>query len=687
MVAMSVRETINVLGDIRAEADKAMLDRAFFESADYRTLLESAKTPVVVGRRGTGKSAAVYRLEKHFSQLEKTKVLAIRPDEDQIIGIRPLLALFGDKFNHIKRGALLSWKYAIYMAALDALAPHYKLKKLDEFSFLDQHLNRWNRLPGSFSMRYRQLLRNCLERHESPEERVASMAHELELNHIEESLDNVLTATKTQLLVLLDRMDEGYEPDNVGIAFVDGVTQAMIDVNDHRENMRAFVFLRDNIFRAVAAHDPDYSRNIEGQVLRLHWDEHQLFTLVSARVRIAFGLQEEKSIKVWNSVTAKNLVGREGFRKCLQFTLYRPRDIVSLLNKAFYNARRQGRDTLVDEDIESTAKEISSGRLDDLTKEYTAIFPSLPTIVARFAGQSPEMTFDGAIELLKGIRDQAAASAIVQQDLEILRDPSDIVRNLYSVGFLGILDPSHGNYVFCHDGAAPTKDFHGSTKLLVHPCYWIALNLTRDVLDPREAEVIYDEYDIQVASVTPEQRAKRLGKLIAEFEEISPGRDHASQFEHWCLEAVKVVFAGALTNIELHPNKNAKQRRDIVATNLGRSLAWKRIMEDYKSRQVIFEVKNFTEIGASEYRQLLSYSGDMYGKLAFVITRDEDENLRKGGDLDWTKEMYGKHGVLIVKITGKWLSKLLSKLRSPQKHDVVDKTLNGLLDRYLRQYL
>ncbi|HAZ13447.1 MAG TPA: mdtC domain protein [Bdellovibrionales bacterium] len=49
--------------------------------------------------------------------------------------------------------------------------------------------------------------------------------------------------------------------------------------------------------------------------------------------------------------------------------------------------------------------------------------------------------------------------------------------------------------------------------------------------------------------------------------------------------------------------------------------------------------------------------------------------------------MYKSHDVLIIKLTAKFLCNLLSKLRSPQKHDAPDKALNALLDLYLRTYV
>jgi hypothetical protein len=55
------------------------------------------------------------------------------------------------------------------------------------------------------------------------------------------------------------------------------------------------------------------------------------------------------------------------------------------------------------------------------------------------------------------------------------------------------------------------------------------------------------------------------------------------------------------TDIKPHPNGNAVQRRDIIGTNGGKSDFWKRVLEDYKTRQVVFDAKNFEELGPSEY--------------------------------------------------------------------------------------
>lgn len=84
----------NILGDIRAENDTKMLESAYYESSDYKALVESYDRPIVVGRRGTGKSALAFKLQRHWGAKPRTITLSIAPDEEQIIGLRETYLIF-----------------------------------------------------------------------------------------------------------------------------------------------------------------------------------------------------------------------------------------------------------------------------------------------------------------------------------------------------------------------------------------------------------------------------------------------------------------------------------------------------------------------------------------------------------------------------------------------------------------
>ncbi|WP_422410152.1 MULTISPECIES: P-loop ATPase, Sll1717 family [unclassified Endozoicomonas] len=677
----------NVLGDIRAEQDTKMLESAFWESSDYKALVESYDRPIVVGRRGTGKSAIAHKLSKHWEAKPRTSIIKIAPEEEQVIGLRDIFELFGDKYLHIKAGTKMAWRYAIYMEVITDITNHYKYSKNIDAAAIRDHISSWGSKRQSIATKVRRKLKSLLTEAATPQSRIADLSDSLELDLLEEVLSEALENSNVQYVIFADKLDEGYSPDNLGVAIVDGFVQTVIDIKSKLdEKVVAFAFVRDNIYRAISKLDPDFTRNIEGQALRLHWDEYNLFNLVCKRLRAAFNTDTEKSVRVWNEFAAKELKGMEGFRVALKRTLYRPRDILVLLNEAFLRANSKERKHIVLDDIEITAKTISSNRLSDLHKEYEYIFPSLDQFTSSFHGSSSEINLEQSIEIIDRPLSKDGLKRNKQQDIFLFENAKQVLQSLYSVGFLGMYNEQSASFVFCHDGKDPDRDFNSESRFLIHPCYWLALATTQSELKIDEAEDINDEYDIEVTSISKEHRNQRIEALLQEIEDIKEGKLGAYDFESWALKSLKVIFAGSICNIEIHPNKNGLQQRDIVGTNLGETKFWKRILDDYKTRQIIFEIKNYQELGSTEYRQINSYLANDYGKFAFIITRSFNNNLEKAKELNWTKELYTEHKKVVIKLSNKFIEKHLRKARNPQKHDAVDKELNALLDTYVRRY-
>jgi hypothetical protein len=692
--SMATVNRANTLGEQTAENDRARLVSNFVETPEYRSILETRDRCVVVGRRGTGKSAMVWKLENFWMQQKAAHVITVAPEDFQTIGFRSLFSPFASRYTLVRAAARLTWKYSFLVEMLVHLSKSFKTKDLvASHRIVVEHIKRWsaNSLPllSRASLRVGPLLKSSPD----VESLIGALPSTLELQELERSFREIVDASNLKFYILIDRLDEGFENDQTGAAIISGAIGAISEMNRQYEKVRPVLFMRDNVNRAIALHDPDYTRNIEGEVLRIHWDQFQLLNLVSRRLNSVFGLDLENDQKVWDRCTAdegsdRELHGRDGFRKCLQFTLYRPRDLLSLLNEAFYVAGRENRSTIVLKDIEQTARSISETRVEDLKKEYVSVFPSIGRAIACFSDGAPEMTCAAALEKIDHLSNTKAWANDVlgQQDYQILNSEG-VLRSLYGIGFVGTHDSASDTFAFCHDGRNPDKELQPSDRVLVHPCYWIGLNLTRNALTAEQAEQINDEYEIKVTSQTPVIRAARIGKIIANLGEIEEGTEGAEEFELWVENAVRTVFAGHLDNVERKPNGAATQRRDVVATNLCGTSSFNRIHSDYGSRQVIFEVKNYSDIGREEYRQMLSYLTDRYGSLGFVVTRDEDEDLHVGRELDWVREMHTGHKKLIVRLTGNFFQRLLGKLRSPEKHDVVDRSINSLLDKYERVYL
>jgi hypothetical protein len=685
----------SLLGEQTAENDLKLLLPNFIETPEYRSIIETKDSTVVVGRRGTGKSAMFAKLQNFWGSQKATQVILIAPEDYQTISFRSIFRSFENKYSHVRAVARLAWKYGLLMEMLSDLSKHFKSReRLTKYATVQNEVTHWQASSTDFFTRLSAKINPLVRAEKDSEVFIGNLHQALGLGEIEFAFSSLLEMSPTRFFILIDRLDEGYENDQAGAAIVSGAIAVASELNKNFDRVRPVIFQRDNILRAVQKFDPDYTRNIEGEVIPIHWDTYQLQNLVAKRLNSVFNLNLENAQRIWDRCTANEAMGRElqgidGFKKCLQFTLYRPRDILSLLNQAYFNSAREDRSTIVLHDVEKTAKTISSARLEDLKKEYSSIIPSLPVAVSMFEHGGPEMTHAETASLLDGMSERlrsSGSSPAAQQDYTILGSEG-VIRSLYSIGFLGTHDEHSNTFTFCHDGRQPDREFTSLDRVLVHPCYWIALNLSRNALSPDEAEQINDEYEIKVTSVSPQIRAQRIGALVTELGLIDEGREHADVFEEWVLKAVQTVFAGHLSNVERKANSNAVQRRDVIGTNLAKSNAWSRIEKDYGVRQVIFDAKNFKSVGRDEYRQMATYLTGPYGCLGFIVTRDDEEALRAGSELDWVREMYHTEKKLIVRLSYKFFQRLLGKLRNPEKHDTVDGALSSLLDMYERNYL
>ena len=679
----------NVLGDIRAEADKEMLDVAFLETTEYKALRDTDNYNFVVGRRGTGKSAIFIKLKEHWQFNKAIKLLTLSITEHDSITAQEYLKKFGSDYRMMRAASRVAWKHTILLEILYQLKNNYKINKFEERTSIDNYLNKYKAIHLSDIT---SKLCNNLEMYLAKCGQVPTIGDFVNFHKITD-LDKIIKILidflGIRVIFIMDGLDEGWYPDVTATAFLGGLSTAVSEISTIFKNtIYPVIFLRDNIARAIAHLDSDHSRNIEGSTLRLHWSDNSLLHLVAERLRHAFDFKNiENDIKVWNRFAQKGLSNREGFKSCLHHTLYRPRDVLTLLNQSYIYATKESRTAIVDEDIQAIANSISTNRLNDLHKEYGIVLPGIKEFTALFSGFSSESTIGETLNLLQSGIDTVTYQDPSERDFAIFSSPEQILYALYSVGFIGIHNNKENTYIFCHDGSTAKEINHDkSARTIIHPCYWEALGCARASNIDEVSVQIDDAYESSANKEIPELRTKRIGQIISELPSIKNGRDGAFEFEKWCHTAICVLFLGPLANVELKPNSDGISRRDIVATNQAEHGFWKRLLEDYRARQVIFEVKNYEEVSIDDFRQSLSYLSDHYGTIGFIITRTENERP-SDKELGYTKEYYSQHHKLIVTIPAISLAKYMSKVRSHRKKNYAEEKLSKRLDTYIRSYL
>lgn len=679
----------NLLGAARAEADTDMLQYAFVATHDFSALAETNDFNYVVGRRGAGKTALFTKLAEYFTLNKGLFLYEVTPEEHETLAFNACLSRSARNYREARAISRVIWKLQLLIEAGIGLKDHWKLKRSPSEKYLVEYCDRHGEILSARGIRRcTAILNRCFSITIDCNEIPGCIAETFELNRLQQAISSTLQALNKSAVFLFDNLDEGWTPTDISTAILGGLAVAVADLRDSQAEIYGILFVRDNIFRALAALDMDFSRHIEGNTLRLHWDEASLLHIVTERLRHRLSLQKvENDMKVWNRFAQRALNGRDGFKYCLQHTLYRPRDILVLLNQAFVLAARGERNMIIEDDIETAAKQISKDRLTDLKNEYAYVFPGLDFIIQAFKGRQAYSNYNEVVAYLDNIIEENPYTDQKASDLAVLGSGKALLHALYSVGFVGFEDTTNKTFVFCHDGAR--EDLSATLpnqRIAVHPCYWKSLDLELEEVNYAMLVDVHDDYNVPSIPDSRDIRLRMLGQLISELPQMATGHDYSSVFEEWVFRAVKILFAGKLHNPELKPNGEAIQRRDIVATNMADHGFWKRILDDYQTRQVIFEVKNYTDLKSEDFRQVLSYSGRDYGRFSIIVYRSPTDGLgmvEKG----WLKEMYYHNNRLLFLMPASILARCIRKLRNPERHDYTERILSSRLDTFVRSYL
>lgn len=685
----------NVLGELTAEADSKMLETAFHESRAYRELVSGTDFRFVVGRRGSGKSALFRKASEALLAEPGVVLLSEHPTEEKVLALQSELERLSPDYIDARRITRLLWKVQILSDAVHAILAHYKAGKLEDFQYLEafkkHHANIFAHKGigrGLASLRHVLAETPNVTARALPER----IADQYALNELQTIVVQALRRLGRRIVFLYDGLDEGWLPTQTATGLVGGLVKAAAEFKESADGIHCLLFLRDNMLRALAQFDGDYTRNIEGNTLRLHWDEESLLNLVARRLRAAFSWNDQQDIRIWNRFGQRGLEGREGFRHCLKLTLYRPRDVIALLNGAYQEAGRAGRDRLIETDIDSTATRISRTRLTDLYKEYEKVLPGLPNFAESLRGKPGRMPFARAKSILDDEVTNAHSGASAR-DFALLSTGDEALNALFSIGFLGIQDEASGAVRFCHDGsntdiASVAPDRH----IFIHPCYWRALDVQDDT--PEHILVrVDDEDDVSKGSSAKTEvqdlRLRKLGRIVEELHKIPEGRNGAHAFEEWVLTTSKYLFSTGLDNIQWHPNPGSTQQRDIVGTNRGTPGFWRRLEQNYDVSQFVIECKNFSGITHEGFRQAWGYMRAPYGRCLMVVTRAQSDKITEAERAlvyeGWTDDTRK----LVFLVPAVLLQRALRKMRSAQegRDDYIKDLLSKRLDTFERSYV
>jgi len=397
------------IGEPVAENENQQLDEYFVETSAYLHALE-AQTTIMIGRRGTGKTANLIALQIAFREDRRNHVCAVKPVGYEVEG---LVRLLKEDLHEAERGYLIEslWKFLIYGELAASVrhellgrpihqAPTGSENKLMEYVQANESI-----LLTPFSLRLDRAVRSLvgvgdLEGPEEQRARISENLHTALLGNLRRVLGEVLS-DRNKVAILIDNLDEPWGPDRETSGLSDlllgllRVSQDIYDDLQHQDywqkriNVSLTIFLRSDIFAYI---QPLASEQDKWPLQRVTWNDRAvLLRVLDLRLKHAAPARFEAE-DIWEQLFAREVVGVPTRDFILANTLARPRDLIYLLRQAIAGAINRGHTTVTADDFLDAREEYSRFVFSSILGEDDPEKQKLEGVLYEFAGATTRLT-------------------------------------------------------------------------------------------------------------------------------------------------------------------------------------------------------------------------------------------------------------------------------------------------------
>lgn len=367
-------------GEIIAEHETQILADYYVESADTKTILKNEYN-VVVGRKGTGKSATLYYLNEVLGQDKRNHVVVIKPITFEVDG---LISLMEASKSEFEKGFLIEciWKFLIYSEIGKHLyeeivsKPLYSVTKA-ETKFKEYVEERPTIFLSDFSTRLEEQIKNLKDNrineissgnNQEFRLKVSELLHQGLLNTAREHFAQIIPKNH-KLIVLIDNLDKSWRPNSkiamlsryiLGLLGVSGRIVGELSVIKSIHTNIAFhltLFLRSDIFRYIVsnAREPD-----KLEVTRLKWDDKELLFRIIEERFVELSSHRYNPSDLWEKFCVKDIDGMDIKDYIMNIIFPRPRDIIFFLKAAKDKAVSRGHERIERLDLMSAHAEYSA---------------------------------------------------------------------------------------------------------------------------------------------------------------------------------------------------------------------------------------------------------------------------------------------------------------------------------------
>ncbi|MHB8792023.1 MAG: P-loop ATPase, Sll1717 family [Thermoleophilia bacterium] len=443
-------------------ADRESLPNAFIETDNFKKAV-MPRIRLVVGRKGTGKTALFQEVAKNFLADENYKVIAI--GEEEISQIRDP----SNEEGSVDQDTIFdkAWETLVLELSVDAIANDGKIRK--------------TRAP---------MVKDLIE--------VRNQFRNGQIQHkdLRKAICQNLSSLNIKLIVLIDDIDIGMRRgkyDKVSSMCV-GLYLTLSRYRNN-QNLQIKAFMPSDLFEPMGMKDADKFE--PDHKMDLHWQSKDLLAMIERRIAISFQIENYEPMELWNQLFPAKLKAyfygfrvpkkttryetrdRSSWDVILEHTFWRPRDLITLCRKIKQKADEYNIQTINQGVIEEAIEDVSSDAYRFFLNEASCRIDSLERVITQFRSKKQTMGYDS----FRGvIATSIHGKSLLQEQFEHL------MNSLYIFGFYGIGerkqfysgdDENTTNFKvkFYHETAVSKIGLTSSGVVVIHPIFYKALSL------------------------------------------------------------------------------------------------------------------------------------------------------------------------------------------------------------------
>lgn len=488
----SERKTLTQLsiGDPTAENESANLANYYLEKDEFARALRG-EVNLVVGRKGTGKTALFIQLRDYKASMRSNVIVDLKPEGYQLVKLKEKVLDFlsdGAKQHLITA----FWEYLLVVEII-----HKILRDDKGLHLIDHRLTKpYTQLSelygvsdvlaeGDFSERLMTLaeaLANDYQKMNASDDsgtitasQVTELIHKKNLRSLSQALTEYLKM-KGEVWLLFDNIDKGW---NVG--GIDGadtyILRCLIDAGRKLErdlrsrgiDFHSVTFIREDVYRLLMDRSSDYGKEMRAT---LDWSEADILAeLLKKRIISSLNRNEKTSMsQVWTEFVVSHYSGEASLQYMIDRSLMRPRNLLKIFKHCLSYAIKMDHDKIEVDDIARGMKAYSQDLLIEVDREISDIFPKAKGVIYEFLDEQTSFEYGDLLTLmnLAGLSDE---------------EGQKVIEFMLYYGLLGIKKAQQESiYIYQANNDpevinARIRKWGSSVRYVVNPGLWPALNV------------------------------------------------------------------------------------------------------------------------------------------------------------------------------------------------------------------